>query len=165
MHFVTLFYMPKRIFSVTLHAKFAIIDCDCAGKKETFICSFAKLSQSPTPIVLSLTVKNGRVGQDIWKRRLLRFGFDVLKLRNFQMSVKNKATWMPRRCVIYIPQIPYSHWSIRTPHGNYWYGGCVIHIGVGLMRCSFRQTGQCEGLRTWSERQCRASRFFGSEQK
>ena len=52
---------------------------------------------------------------------------------------------MPRRCVIYIPQIPYSHWSIRTPHGNYWYRGCVIHIGVGLLRCSFRQDGQFSG--------------------
>ena len=65
MHFVTQLYMPKRIFCLTLQLKFAIIDCDCAGKKETFICSFAKLSHSPTPIVLSLMEKNGRVGQDI----------------------------------------------------------------------------------------------------
>ena len=65
MHFVTQLYMPKRIFCLTLHAKFAIIDCDFVGEKETFICSFAKLSQSPTPIVLSPMEKNGRVGQDI----------------------------------------------------------------------------------------------------
>ena len=106
--------MPKRIFCLTLQMKFAIIGYDNYRKKEAFTYSFAKFSQSPTPIVLSPMKKNGRVGQDIWKRRLLRFGFDVLKLRNFQMSVKNKATWMPRRCVIYIPQIPYSHWSIHT---------------------------------------------------
>ena len=102
--------------------------------------------------------KNGRVGQDIWKRRILRFGFDDLKLRNFQLPVKNKATWMPRRCVIYMPQMPNSHECIHT-YGNKRYRGCVIHIGVGLMRCSFRQVGQCEGLRSWSERQCRASRL------
>ena len=34
LHFVTQLYILKEIFSVTLHAKFAIIDCDCAGKKK-----------------------------------------------------------------------------------------------------------------------------------
>ena len=57
--------MPKRIFYVTLQAKFAIIDCDCVGKKRFFTRSVAKLSHSPTPIVLSPIEKNGRVGQDI----------------------------------------------------------------------------------------------------
>ena len=51
---------------------------------------------------------------------------------------------MPRRCVIYIPQIPNSHECIHT-YGNKRYRGCVIHIGVGLMRCSFRQDGQFSG--------------------
>ena len=34
MHFVTQLYILKRIFSVTLHAKFAIIDCNCVSKKK-----------------------------------------------------------------------------------------------------------------------------------
>ena len=34
MHFVTQLYMPKRIFCLTLHAKFAIIDCDFVGEKK-----------------------------------------------------------------------------------------------------------------------------------
>ena len=37
MHFVTQLYILKRIFSVTLHAKFAIIDCDCVGKKRLLL--------------------------------------------------------------------------------------------------------------------------------
>lgn len=28
---------------------------------------------------------------------------------------------------------------------------CYIHIGVRLSHCSFRLTGQCEGLQSWSE--------------
>lgn len=30
----------------------------------------------------------------------------------------------------------------------------------GLLRCSFYRDGQCEGLRTWSEQQASAPRFF-----
>ena len=41
MHFVSQLYMPKRILYVTLYAKFAIIDCNCAEKKESFTYSFA----------------------------------------------------------------------------------------------------------------------------
>ena len=33
LHFVTQLYILKEIFSVTLQAKFAIIDCICVGKK------------------------------------------------------------------------------------------------------------------------------------
>ena len=51
---------------------------------------------------------------------------------------------MPRRCVIYMPQMPNSHECIHT-YGNKRYRGCVIHIGVGLLRCSFRQDGQFSG--------------------
>ena len=32
--------------------------------------------------------------------------------------------------------------GVSIPYGNYWYKGCVIHIGVGLRRCSFLQSGQ-----------------------
>ncbi len=35
-----------------------------------------------------------------------------------------------------------------------------IHIGVRLSRCSFRQTGQCEGLQSWSEQQVQSFTFF-----
>ena len=95
------------------------------------------------------------------KRRLLRFGFDVLKSwENFKLSVKNKATWMPRGCVIYIPQIPYSHWCIPTPLATigiedlFTYRRGAYALLVSTDRAILRS------LRTWSERQCRASRFF-----
>ena len=51
---------------------------------------------------------------------------------------------MPRRCVIYIPKYRIAI-GVPIHYGNYWYSGCVIHIGVGLLRCSFRQDGQFSG--------------------
>ena len=47
---------------------------------------------------------------------------------------------MPRRCVIYIPKYRIAI-GVPIHYGNYWYRGCVIHIGVGLMRCSFLTFG------------------------
>ena len=67
MHFVTLLYMPKRKFYLTLRTKFAIIDCDCHRQKETFVRSFAKSSQSPTSIASLKKQETKEVGQDILK--------------------------------------------------------------------------------------------------
>ena len=74
-----------------------------------------------------------------WKRRLL--GRFVLMLLNFatSMSIKNKATvnvsWV---CLLYSFIILVVMTSIVQ--------GAYLHIGVRLSRCSFRLTGQCEGL-------------------
>ena len=82
------------------------------------------------------------------KRRLLRFGFDSLKSGSFKNECQKTKQ---RECPV---GVLYTYLKYRTAigvsvsYGNYRYRGCVIHIGVGLMRCSFRQTGQCEGLRT-----------------
>ncbi len=67
---------------------------------------------------------------------------------------------MPRGCVIYIPQVPV--WPLVYPCiiGNYRYRGGVIHTRVGLLRCSFLRRQAVQSLKVWSERQCRASRFF-----
>lgn len=49
---------------------------------------------------------------------------------------------MPHGCVISIPAIPDSHRCIRTSVVALGVEVCYIHIGVGLLRCSFRQDGQ-----------------------
>jgi len=56
-----------------------------------------------------------------------RFGFDVLELRNFKLSVKNKAAGTPHVMIIH---------------------SCIYHSAWGFQRCSVRLTGQCEGLNT-----------------
>lgn len=52
---------------------------------------------------------------------------------------------MPHGCVISIPAIPDSHRCIRTSVVALGVEVCHIHIGVGLLRCSFRLTGQFPG--------------------
>ena len=48
---------------------------------------------------------------------------------------------MPRRCVIYIPLLPSSYWCIMSLMVSDGISEYVKHIGVGLMRCSFRLAG------------------------
>ena len=58
-------------------------------------------------------------------------------------SSKTKQRWMPLGCIIYYLDrfdAKERRWSVK--------GRLYIHIGVGLSRCSFRRTGQCEGLQT-----------------
>lgn len=50
---------------------------------------------------------------------------------------------MPLRCVIIYLKYRIVI-SVTLYYGNSWYRGSVKHISVGLMHCSFRQTGQCE---------------------
>ncbi|MEE1097455.1 MAG: hypothetical protein U0K83_03895 [Bacteroidales bacterium] len=63
------------------------------------------------------------------KRRLLRFGFDVLKLRNFQIPVKNKsnvnAPW-----VLYIS----THYASLPLAYSYAYGNIRHSLGVYTYR-------------------------------
>ena len=50
-----------------------------AVKNICFLVGFNSAVAQPLRRTFSLTKGNGRVGQDIYKRRLLRFGFDNLK--------------------------------------------------------------------------------------
>ena len=53
------------------------------------------------------TFVEGVVGAHLYiKGVTVRFGFDVLELRNFKLLVKNKATGTPHGMFIYNP-----HWS------------------------------------------------------
>lgn len=56
---------------------------------------------------------------------------------------------MPRGCVIYMPSyiMLYSQWCMHTSLACVSVLMCIIyiHIGVGLLRCSFRQDGQFPG--------------------
>ena len=54
---------------------------------------------------------------------------------------------MPRRCVIYISKYRIAI-GVPIHYGNYWYSGCVIHIGVGLRVARFTTMGTWKGLRT-----------------
>ena len=88
-------------------------------------------------MVLSLKEKNGRVGQDIVKRRLLRFGF--LRSETFHKNVRNQKQ-SNSECPV---GVLYTYLKYRMAIGvsalysNYWYRGCVIHIGVGLRVARF----------------------------
>ena len=62
------------------------------------------------------TFVEGWLGAHIYiKGVTVRFGFDVLELRNFKQIVKNKATGTPHGMFIYNP-----HWSyvFMTSKGN-----------------------------------------------
>ena len=49
---------------------------------------------------------------------------------------------MPRGCAIYIPVLSLIAIGVSVHQWNYRCSRCVIHIGVGLLRCSLRLTGQ-----------------------
>ena len=66
----------------------------------------------------------------------VRFGFDVLELRKLKQIVKNKATG--------------TSYGVFICHLLTWFnglsGGIIYSSAWGFRRCSFRQSGQCEGL-------------------
>lgn len=74
----------------------------------------------------------------------LRFDFDVLELRNFKLLVKDKATGTPRQGVLYT--LISSCRFMRLVLMRF-----TAYMAWGFQRCSFRLTGQCEGLNTWDE--------------
>ena len=52
---------------------------------------------------------------------------------------------MPRGCAIYIPVLSLIAIGVSVHQWNYQCSRSVIHIGVGLLRCSLRLTGQFPG--------------------
>ena len=72
----------------------------------------------------------------------------VLTIRNPEKISKVLSRTKQRRCpvgVLYTYSKNRIAIGISISYGNYRYRGCVIHIGVGLLRCSFRQDGQFSG--------------------
>ena len=61
--------------------------------------------------------EKGRVGQDIYKRRLLRFGFDVMKSwENFNSVCQKQSNGeCPVVCYIHALTMPYCPWCQRMP--------------------------------------------------
>jgi len=75
-------------------------------------------------------------GGHIFKeRRLLRFCLWLLGTSQLLNLAKSKA-------MVNVHGICLYPWCILT-NGMH---QVIIHIGVGVWRCSFRQDGQCEGL-------------------
>ena len=90
MHFVTQLYMPKRIFCLTLQLKFAIIDCDCVGKKRFLLNQLLNYRKSHAE-----WFSRERTGG--WDKTFKKAFIDALVLtlqnsRKIQNPVKNKAT-------------------------------------------------------------------------
>ena len=84
-------------------------------------------------------------GTDIMKGVYYALVLTVRKPRKFSMQVKNKAT-------VDAPWVCYIHTryaliaiGVSVHQWNYRCSRCVIHIGVGLRRCSLRLTGQFPG--------------------
>ena len=78
-----------------------------------------------------------------WKRRLL--SALVLTIENFANSTVNQKQ-SNGECLIgvFYALLLYESCDLYSIL-------CYIHIGVRLSHCSFRLTGQCEGLQSWSE--------------
>ena len=83
--------------------------------KETFTRSFAKFSQSPTPTVLSLIEKNGRMGQDIEKGVYYAFVLTIWNFANFKYLSRTKQRECPVGVLYTYLKMPHSHWYIPTP--------------------------------------------------
>lgn len=75
------------------------------------------------------------------RRRTVRFGFDALRTSQLPRSVGNQAT-KDAPGVYYIPTVPHPRvgFAGRRPY--------IFTSAWGFRRCSFRRTGQCEGLQS-----------------
>ena len=86
----------------------------------------------------------------------VRFGFDDRRTSQTLRIVKNKAAGTLHR-VYYMPTLLAllrSHTEIQPKKGQY-----ILHQR-GAFRCSFRQSGQCEGLSIVERVTEQALRFF-----
>ena len=85
----------------------------------------------------------GRGGQThIYKKGVtVRFGFDGLRTSQLQQYVKNKATGTPLRVYYIYSSKPVWYFLCHNMRRIY-----IVTSAWGFQRCSFRHTGQCEGL-------------------
>ena len=92
-----------------------------------------------------------RGSADIIGKRLLTLILDSLKLRNFQIFVKNAAN---NRCLCgYVYPI---NGNTRVQAFDVLHIFCVWLLHV----CSFFEDGHCEGLNEWERSTVRLSRFY-----
>ena len=98
-----------------------------------------------------------RGGQDTYinKKAYLALWFWRVRTSQLQLLVKNKATETPHG-VYYIHS---SHSPLHLFAKELMIGTIYTHTW-GFQRCSFRLTGQCEGLNTWNEWQDWLHVFF-----
>lgn len=89
----------------------------------------------------------GRGWADIYIiRRTVRFGFDLLELRKLYGLSKTKQRERLMGCIVYSP-----HWFRTVPPFVVTEENYILTLTWGFRRCSFRQSGQCEGLNKWNE--------------
>lgn len=88
-----------------------------------------------------------RAGKHIQKSVYVTLVLDVWKLRNSSFVIKNKATINAHRLYVHSRGLAVRMAFCRAPVKADW----VHMIGVGRLRCSFNDEGQCEGLQTWDE--------------
>ena len=93
-------------------------------------------------LILAESPNRARVGKTyIHKGVTVRFGFDVQRTSQLHQYVKNKATGTPHGdVVIYSPLWLWT--CLRLEPREFIYYASAW----GFQRCSFRHTGQCEGL-------------------
>ena len=75
------------------------------------------------------------------KRRLRRFGFDILKLSTSQIRSQEQSNSECPLNVLYtlLCFTIDSHWCTRIPKANFWYSQMLyIHLAWGFLCCSFR---------------------------
>ncbi len=102
------------------------------------------------------------VGTRHIERRLLRFGFDGLRTSQLQITVCQDKAAVNVPWVCYIHTL-YALWPLvyLCTNGNFWYSWLFVHIAWAFSRCSTSTNrGNAKAFKPWSERQCRASRFF-----
>ena len=86
------------------------------------------------PIFASALTTFGGFKQNILTKAFSgRFGFDLLELRDFQTDCQKQSNGNAP-CDVYIHLL-------------------YTHLAWGFQRCSFRQSGQCEGLNRWNGHQ------------
>ena len=92
------------------------------------------------------TFVEGWLGAHIYiKGVTVRFGFDVLELRNFRQIVKNKATGTPHGMFIYNP-----HWSYVFMTSK---GKLYTHQRGAFGVARFDNLGNAKAFTQWNERQ------------
>ena len=90
-----------------------------------------------------------RTGIHKTKGVFVRFGFDVLELRKLYGMSRTKQPERPVRCYYPSPYIDVRHGIVLTFKDGRFMTITYIRVGIS-QRCSFRHSGQCEGLNTWN---------------
>lgn len=108
----------------------------CGKQTKVYLDAFLKHGKT-VPRRCDLSGGSGRVGQDILKGVYYALVLTVRNLVNFTECQKAKQC----RCSIgVLYTYPYCLVAIGVPYSLPVHG-CIVHIGVGLLRCSFLTFG------------------------